>query len=210
MGQDYLSLGGGEARLTKQQMLALGYFAVFRKSLKSLVGYSLPKHELADRLPVDGVLLVAIYWGELHGGVCGPFALHGPLKVFFVEERAAFMAWQDGMGYDLSAKKGSKDSLEDYRPAVERWFGGNKPGSPRSVWFKAAIKLRRHRRLLSDVRKQLPKNKPRQELPSGGVDDGMADAPLPATKGNGDDGATACGCFFVVLVGLGLWWFFRQ
>ena len=210
MRQDYLSFGEGEARLTKQQMLALGYLAVFRKSLKSLGGYSLPKHQLADSLTPDGMLLATIYWGELHGGLCGPFALHGPLKVFFAEERAAFMDWQAEMGYGLSGKKGNKDTPQDYRPAVERWFGGNKSGSPRSLWYKAAIKLGRHQRLLSDVRKPLPEMKPRRELPAGGADDGMAGASPPAAEEKSDDGATACGCFFVLLVGLGLWWFFRQ
>ena len=206
MGQDYLSFGEGEARLTKQQMLALGYFAIFRKSLKSLGGYSVPKHELADRLTPDGVLLATIYWSELHGGVCGPFALHGPLKVFFAEERAAFMDWQAEMGYGLSAKKGNRDTPQDYRPAVERWLGGNKSGSPRSLWYKDAIKLGRHRRLLTDVRKKLPERKQPLESQAEEPYEETEVATAPATED--DTHEVACGCIVVlVVIGLLCWRF---
>jgi hypothetical protein len=204
MPREYLHFDD-EAAGRDQQVAALAYYAVFRKSVRRIAREPLKSLDFEKEMTSQAKALAGAYWAVTHCGICHPHGLRGPLAKFFEEEYAAFMAWQREMGYQFSSRQRNPDQPGDYRPAVERWLGDFRAEAPRSQWFAKKIQTVRYRRLLTDVKKALSTKPIASSEP---VDDepedvGSAEAePHPDSEG-------ALSCLVLVMLAVGVFFLWR-
>ncbi len=195
MPREYLHFDD-EATGREQQVAALAYYAVFRKSVRRIAREPLKSLDFEKEMTSQAKALAGAYWAVTHCGICHPHGLRGPLAKFFEEEYAAFMAWQREMGYQFSSRQRNPDQPGDYRPAVERWLGDFRAEAPRSQWFGKKIQTVRYRRLLTDVKKALSTKPIASSEP---VDDepGGSDAEPVASP---SEWSESCGCLVIILL----------
>lgn len=181
------------------------YYAVFRESIRRIARKSLKKLEMEKR-GILGKDLAGVYWSVTHGGIGNSEGLRGPLRQFFEKEYAAFMAWQDELGYQFSAKPGNRDGARDYLPAVDKWLGGYRVDAPRSKWFIKAITTVRFKQLIADVKDDDDPMPLDETVPSEAV-------PTEAFHGESaeeeaNSGGSTAGCWILALavVGFLYWW----